>query len=270
MVDHDKLRDPNAEYTMRDLSAAETMDITNSRGGVRDAEITDVQTTMVDGNYPWILVRVYTDAGVVGTGESYWGGGDTAIIERMKPFIVGENPLDIDRLYEHLVQKMSGEGSISGRSSPPSPVSRSRSTTPPGSSSTCPPTSSSAGSTATRSGSTATSTENEADPQACAAEAERVVENFGYDAIKFDLDVPSGHEKDRANRHLRNPEIDHKVDIVEATTEAVGDKADVAFDCHWSFTGGSAKPLARRPSRSTTCGGSKTPCRRRTTTCKRK
>jgi len=157
MVDHDKLRDPNAEYTMRDLSA-ETMDITNSRGGVRDAEITDVQTTMVDGNYPWILVRVYTDAGVVGTGESYWGGGDTAIIERMKPFIVGENPLDIDRLYEHLVQKMSGEGSISGRSSPPSPVSRSRSTTPPGSSSTCPPTSSSAGSTATRSGSTATST----------------------------------------------------------------------------------------------------------------
>jgi beta-glucosidase len=56
--------------------------------------------------------------------------------------------------------------------------------------------------------------------------------------------VPSGHEKDRANRHLRNPEIDHKVKIVEATTEAVGDRADVAFDCHWSFTGGSAKSLA--------------------------
>ena len=111
MVDYAKLRDPNAEYTMRDLSA-DTMGITNRRGGVRDAEITDVQTTMVDGNYPWILVRVYTDAGVVGTGESYWGGGDTAIIERMKPFLVGENPLDIDRLYEHLVQKLSGEGSV--------------------------------------------------------------------------------------------------------------------------------------------------------------
>jgi D-xylonate dehydratase len=84
-------------------------------GGVRDAEITDVQTTMVDGNYPWILVRVYTDAGVVGTGESYWGGGDTAMIERMKAFLAEENTLDIDRLYEHLVQKMSGEGSISGK-----------------------------------------------------------------------------------------------------------------------------------------------------------
>ncbi|OYR83198.1 hypothetical protein DJ71_10675, partial [Halorubrum sp. E3] len=63
MVDHAKLRDPNAEYTMRDLSS-KTMDLTKPRGGVRDAEITDVQTTMVDGNYPWILVRVYTDAGV--------------------------------------------------------------------------------------------------------------------------------------------------------------------------------------------------------------
>ncbi len=75
MVDYEALSDPNAEYTMRDLSA-ETMGATRERGGVRDAEITDIQTTMVDGNYPWILVRVYTDAGVVGTGESYWGGGD--------------------------------------------------------------------------------------------------------------------------------------------------------------------------------------------------
>jgi len=167
------------------------------------------------------------------------------LVERMKPFVVGENPLDIDRLYEHLVQKMSGEGSIEGVTV------------------------------------TAISgieialhdlagkllevpayqllggkyrddvrvycdlhTENEADPQACADEAERVVEELGYDAIKFDLDVPSGHEKDRANRHLRDPEIDHKVEIVAAVTERVGDRADVAFDCHWTYTGGSAKRLA--------------------------
>ena len=244
MVDHDKLRDPNAEYTMRDLSA-ETMGLTNPRGGVRDAEITDVQTTKVDGNYPWILVRVYTDAGVVGTGESYWGGGDTAIIDRMKPFLVGENPLDIDRLYEHLVQKMSGEGSISGKViSAISGIEIALHDA--------------AGKLLDVPAYQLVGgkyrdevrvycdlhTENEADPQACAAEGERVVENLGYDAIKFDLDVPSGHEKDRANRHLRGPEIDHKVEIVEAVTEAVGDRADVAFDCHWSFTGGSAKRLA--------------------------
>ena len=242
--DYESLHDPNAEYTMRDLSA-DTMGVTAKRGGGRDVEITDVQTTMVDGNFPWTLVRVYTDAGVVGTGEAYWGAGVPELIERMTPFLVGENPLDIDRLYEHLVQKMSGEGSVEGVTV------------------------------------TAISgievalhdlagkilelpayqllggkyrdemrvycdchTEAEADPEACADEAERVVEELGYDALKFDLDVSSGHEKDRANRHLRPGEIRHKAEIVEQVTERVKDRADVAFDCHWTFSGGSAKRLA--------------------------
>jgi gluconate/galactonate dehydratase len=241
--DYGSLHDPNAEYTMRNLSGG-AMGLTNERGP-RDVSITDVQTTMVDGNFPWTLVRVYTDAGVAGTGEAYWGAGVPELIERMKPFLVGENPLDIDRLYEHLVQKMSGEGSVEGVSV------------------------------------TAISgievalhdlagklldvpayqllggkyrdevrvycdchTESEADPAACADEAERVVEDLGYDALKFDLDVPSGHEKDRANRHLRPGEIRHKVDIVEQVTERVRDRADVAFDCHWSYSGDGARRLA--------------------------
>jgi gluconate/galactonate dehydratase len=200
---------------------------------------------MVDGNFPWTLVRVYTDAGVVGTGEAYWGAGVPELVERMAPFVVGENPLDIDRLFEHLVQKMSGEGSL-------------------------------AGVTVTAISGIEVALHDlagkilevpayqllggkyrdsvrvycdchageEREPMANAEEAERVVEELGYDALKFDLDVRSGHEKDRANRHLRNPEIRHKVDIVEAVTEAVGDRADVAFDCHWTFSAGSARRLA--------------------------
>ncbi|UPM41808.1 mandelate racemase/muconate lactonizing enzyme family protein [Halocatena salina] len=242
---YDALRDPNAEYTMRDLSA-ETMGVTRSRGGSRDVEITDVQTAMVDGNFPWTLVRVYTDAGIVGTGEAYWGAGVPELIERMKPFLIGENPLDIDRLYEHLVQKMSGEGSI-------------------------------AGVTVTAISGIEIALHDlagkvvdlpayqllggkyrdavrvycdchagdESEPESCAQEAERVVEELGYDALKFDLDVPSGNEKDRANRHLSDPEIEHKAEIVRTVTERVGDRADVAFDCHWSFSAGSAKRLAR-------------------------
>ncbi len=241
--DYGSLHDPNATYTMRNLSG-DAMGLDSDRGP-RDVSITDVQTTMVDGNFPWTLVRVYTDAGVTGTGEAYWGAGVPELIERMRPFLVGENPLDIDRLYQHLIQKMSGEGSVEGVTV------------------------------------TAISgievalhdlagkllglpayqllggkyrdearvycdchTESEADPRACADEAERVVEELGYDALKFDLDVPSGHEKDRANRHLRSGEIRHKVDIVEAVTERVGDRADVAFDCHWSYSADAARRLA--------------------------
>jgi len=242
--DYATLRDPNAEYTMRDLSA-ETMGVRAKRGGGRDVEITDVQTTMVDGNFPWTLVRVYTDAGVAGTGEAYWGAGVPELVARMTPFLVGENPLDVDRLYEHMVQKMSGEGSIAG-----------------------PTVSAIAGVEVALHDLAGKILEvpayqllggkyrdevrvycdchagDEADPASNADEAERVVEDLGYDALKFDLDVESGAELDRANRHLRGPEVEHKAEIVREVTERVGDRADVAFDCHWSFSSGSAHRLA--------------------------
>ncbi|MFC4549030.1 MULTISPECIES: mandelate racemase/muconate lactonizing enzyme family protein [Halorussus] len=241
---YESLHDPNAEYTMRDLSA-ETMGATGQRAGLRDIEITDVQTTMIDGNFPWTLVRIYTDAGIVGTGEAYWGAGVPELIERMKPFVVGENPMDIDRLFEHLVQKMSGEGSIQGVTVTAISGIEIALHDLAGKVLDVPAYQLLGGKYRDKvrvycdchAG-------EEADPESNADEAERVVEELGYDALKFDLDVPSGHEKDRANRHLRNPEIQHKVDIVEAVTERVGDRADVAFDCHWTFSAGSAKRLA--------------------------
>jgi gluconate/galactonate dehydratase len=244
-VDYASLRDPNAEYTMRDLSA-ETMGCRAERTpGPRNLEITDVQTTMVDGNFPWTLVRVYTDAGIVGTGEAYWGAGVPELIERMKPFVIGENPLDVDRLYEHLVQRMSGEGSLAGATVTAISGIEVALHDLAGKVLEVPAYQLLGGKYRDRmrvycdchAG-------EEREPMSNAEEAERVVEELGYDALKFDLDVESGHEKDRANRHLRNPEIEHKVAIVEAVTEAVGDRADVAFDCHWTFSAGSARRLA--------------------------
>jgi D-xylonate dehydratase len=241
-MQYENLSDPNAHYTMRDLSA-ETMGATADRGD-RDVEITDVQTTMVDGNYPWTLVRVYTDAGVHGTGESYWGAGEPEVIDRLKPFVVGENPLDIDRLYEHLVQKMSGEGSISGKVISAISGIEIALHDAAGKILDVPAYQLLGGKYRDRvrvycdchAG-------DESEPSSNAAEAERVVSELGYDALKFDLDVASGHEKDRANRHMRGPEIDHKAEIVAEVCETVGDRADVAFDCHWSYTPGSAKQL---------------------------
>src|SRR6056297_1402504 len=243
-VNYEDLHDPNAEYTMRDLSS-ETMGVTRERGQGRDIEITDIQTTMVDGNFPWTLVRIYTDAGIVGTGEAYWGAGAPELIERMAAFLQGENPLDIDRLTEHLVQKMSGEGSIGGVTVTAIAGIEVALHDLAGKILDVPAYQLLGGKyrDAVRVYCDCHAGE-EADPESNADEAERVVEELGYDALKFDLDVPSGHEKDRANRHLRNKEIEHKVDIVEAVTERVGDRVDGAFDCHWTFSGGSAKRLA--------------------------
>jgi gluconate/galactonate dehydratase len=240
------LHDPNAEYTMRDLSA-DAMGVRAKRGGGRDVEITDVQCAMVDGNFPWTLVRVYTDAGLVGTGEAYWGAGVPELVERMAPFLVGENPLDVDRLYQHLIQKTSGEGSLAGVTVTAISGIEVALHDLAGKILEVPAYQLLGGKyrDEVRVYNDCHTTE-ERDAEACADEAERVVEELGYDALKFDLDVASGHQKDRANRHLRGPEIEHKAGIVEAVTERVGDRADVAFDCHWTYDAGSAKRLAAR------------------------
>lgn len=36
-------------------------------------KITKVRTAVIDGNLPWVLVRIETDEGITGLGEAYWG-----------------------------------------------------------------------------------------------------------------------------------------------------------------------------------------------------
>ena len=44
---------------------------TGPRGEEWGVKISDVRTAAVQGNFEWILVRVYTDEGLVGLGECY-------------------------------------------------------------------------------------------------------------------------------------------------------------------------------------------------------
>jgi gluconate/galactonate dehydratase len=162
---------------------------------------------MVDGSVPWTLVRADTDAGVVGTGEALWGAGVPELVERTTPFLLGENPLDVDRLAAHLVQRMSGEGSIAGPTvtaiSGLALVLHDLAGRP-----VDVPASQLLGGNdreEVRVDGDCHAGEA-AEPAANADQAERVVEERGDDALEFDLDVPSGHDRDRPNRHLRPAE----------------------------------------------------------------
>lgn len=63
----------------------------------------------------WNLVKVYTDAGVTGVGEACRGGGIPELVECTNRFLVGENPLDVERLFRYIVQEMSGHGGTTGK-----------------------------------------------------------------------------------------------------------------------------------------------------------
>ena len=53
------------------------------------------------GNFPWVLVRVETDAGVTGLGEAYWGAGVAELVHHAKPLLIGEDPTNIGKLVVH-------------------------------------------------------------------------------------------------------------------------------------------------------------------------
>lgn len=82
------------------------------RGKVK---ITDVKCMIVRGTWDWNLVKVETDSGLYGIGEAYWGPGVKDIILKiLKPQVVGEDPLNVDKLYTKMLMRNAGAGAIAG------------------------------------------------------------------------------------------------------------------------------------------------------------
>lgn len=81
----------------------------------RKVKITDVRCMIVRGTWDWNLIRIDTDAGVYGIGEAYWGWGVKDLVEnKLKGIIVGEDPLNVDRLYTKMLRDSAGAGAIGG------------------------------------------------------------------------------------------------------------------------------------------------------------
>ncbi|MGB9986613.1 mandelate racemase/muconate lactonizing enzyme family protein [Salarchaeum japonicum] len=238
---------------MRDYSLQTT------RSNARDVEITDIKTAVVEGNFEWNLVKVETDAGVTGIGESYRGGGIPEIIEYTKRFLIGENPLDVERLTRYIFQEMSGHGGTTGKvvtaasgievalwdvagkllDLPVYQLLGSKYRDEVRMYCDC-----HAGEAyAVEDGATAYAEADAYSPEAYAAEARRVVD-MGFSALKFDLDLPRDNEPDPYNGRLSNTAIREKREIVEAVRDEIGYDVDLAFDCHWDYSVESAKRLA--------------------------
>src|SRR5579875_3754739 len=82
---------------------------------LRKVKITDVKCMIVRGTWDWNLIKVETDAGVSGVGEAYWGPGvKDMILRQLKPLVVGEDPLNVDRLYTKMLMRSGGYGAIGG------------------------------------------------------------------------------------------------------------------------------------------------------------
>ena len=223
---------------------------------VRDVTITDVQTTRVDSEFHWTLVRIYTDAGVTGTGEAVLGPKADEYIHYAKEHLIGKNPVDLDarctELYDRLIYLGGMNGiavtAISGLDIALHDLA--------GKLLDVPAYQLIGGKHRedvrvycdTHAGEHLHQAGDVTDfdpysPEAYADAAEEVLED-GFDAIKFDLDGLNRGDEDRQTKHLNARAIEYRRKIVETVMDRVGDRADVAFDCHWSWTGDTVRRLA--------------------------
>src|SRR5580765_122637 len=73
-------------------------------------KIRDIQVMVMQGPRTYTLVKVVSDAGVYGIGESYGspGAGVKEQILIVKPALIGKDPLDIDPLFSGLGNRTDG------------------------------------------------------------------------------------------------------------------------------------------------------------------
>jgi len=221
-------------------------------------KIANVSTAVIEGNFPWVLVRIETDEGVTGLGEAYWGVGVAELIHKAKPLLIGENPFNVAKLYEIMIRCLSGEGSLAGATVTAISgieialwdlVGRALKT---------PIYNLFGGRFRDKVRIYADCHSGKDHTPESYAERAREVASSGFTAIKFDLDNQNPFTIDASedpslrrswyepfNRTIGSVEREWMVSIVAAVRDAVGPEVGVAMDCHWKYGVNDAIKLAQ-------------------------
>ncbi|MBN1933197.1 MAG: mandelate racemase/muconate lactonizing enzyme family protein [Anaerolineae bacterium] len=203
------------------------------------------------GGSVWTFVRIYTDEGIVGTGECNSAGPGTsgfatkAAILAMKPLLIGQNPTNVGPLYETLRRSGRYGGAatapiifaITGIENALYDIA--------GKALGVPVYQLLGGQYRDRIRLYADCHAGE--DETAAAYAEKAWEAIaeGYSAVKFDVDHSGVGKLDRYNWTVGAKEMSHIIDLIAATREAIGYEIDLAIDCHGQFDLPSAITLAK-------------------------
>lgn len=208
-------------------------------------KITDIRTATVIANFPWNLIRVYTDTGEVGLGEAYWGPGVMDVVEALKRRLVGKDPLEIDKLWVSMMHWMSGPGSVAGTTVAAISGIEIALLDLVGKHLKVPVYQLLGGKFRERVRVYADSHPDSLyDVEVWRKRALEVRER-GFDAIKFDLDtIVYDLLPDHYNRALSPKSINRMAEMVGAVSEVLGPNVDLALDCHWSYNVNDAIRLA--------------------------
>lgn len=239
------------------------------------ARITKISSAVVQANFYWTYVRVYSDAdgGVYGTGECFFAPGLTHIVTEFADILVGEDPCNIEKLVEKMRWAASGAGSVAGIiwnaitgieaalwdlkgklfGLPVWQLLGGKFRDELRIYLDC----HAAGSLESlstllqpvipawerqRPGNALTRSEI----IAASAERAKQMAEIGYTALKFDLDVPESTFDSASGYPLSSTDIDWMVELTTTIRHAVGPKVDLAMDAHWRYRANDILQVARQ------------------------
>jgi L-alanine-DL-glutamate epimerase-like enolase superfamily enzyme len=245
-------------------------------------KITRVTTAVVEGNFDWTLVRVESDEGVCGLGESFLAPGLTAIIRALGRLLIGEDPRQVEPLTRKLrlatAPSASGGGAvlhaITGIETALWDLSARALGVPlyrlfggafrtrvriyadchAGEAlesfdevlmSRRPSWESPGGPEESEAHWDPVERAGARTPESYARRAREMADR-GFTALKFDIDLPRMAGEDLHARTIAPAQMDRQVELIRAAVSAVEGRAEVAFDCHWRYAPHDALRLARR------------------------
>lgn len=238
------------------------------------ASIDKIATAVVQANFRWTYVRVYStaDGGFHGTGECFFAPGLTAIITEFNDVLAGEEADDIERLVEKMRWAASGAGSTGGIVWNAITGIEAALWDLKGKSLGLPvwqllggkfrddvrlyADCHAAGALECLSPllqETPAPWDHPVPPSlsrreviAAAADRAREMAALGYTALKFDLDLPGSTFDAASGYPLRADDIDWMVELTHALRAAIGPGIDLAMDAHWRYRAGDILQVARQ------------------------
>lgn len=220
-------------------------------------KITDIQACVIgrqeedSGGSVWTFVRIYTDEGIIGTGECNSGGpgfsgfATKEAILAMKPMLIGEDPFNINHIYEKLRRGGRYGGStnapiifaITGIDNALYDIV--------GKALNVPVYQLLGGKFRDKIRLYADCHAGETnDPKAYGDKAQEVVAE-GFGAVKFDVDHTGVPQLDPYHWSVGAREMTHIINLIEGIRNAIGYEIDLAIDCHGQFDLPAAITLAK-------------------------
>jgi galactonate dehydratase len=200
-------------------------------------KITAIKTAEVRGHGYSCYVRIFTDEGVTGTGECiHGGGGVTGLVRDMAELLRGEDPLDVDRLFEKIRRRYLFDGALAGNVVTAMTGIEIALWDLAGKALGVPVYRLLGGKFRDRIRLYCDCNAGRDESPASYQERAREVVGSGFDALKFDIDdLRHPAKRDPWNHTLTKAELETMVERVAAVREAVGPGVDLAIDMHGRY-----------------------------------